>query len=76
MMVDEVQDLTHSTIFLLLKVNEQSLFFSGDTAQTIARRVGFRFCDLQGLFNSQESYNQLALEAPKVKQLTTNFRSH
>ena len=31
-MVDEVQDLTHSILLLLLKVTEQSLFFAGDTA--------------------------------------------
>jgi ATP-dependent exoDNAse (exonuclease V) beta subunit len=32
MMIDEVQDLTHSTLMLLLRVTEQNLFFSGDTA--------------------------------------------
>lgn len=72
MMVDEVQDLTHSTLTLLLKVTEQSLFFSGDTAQTIAKGVGFRFCDLRSLFRDPS----LTHKAPEVKQLTINFRSH
>jgi len=48
--IDEVQDLTHSTILLLMKVTEQGLFFSGDTAQTIAKGVGVRFSDLTNLF--------------------------
>ena len=30
----------------LMKVTQQALFFSGDTAQTIAKRVVFRFCDI------------------------------
>ena len=47
MLVDEVQDLTASTIKLLLKVTEWNVFFAGDTAQTIAKGVGFRFCDLK-----------------------------
>ena len=29
-----------------MKVTEQGLFFSGATAQTIAKRVVFRFCDI------------------------------
>lgn len=70
MMVDEVQDLTSATLALLLNVTQQKLFFSGDTAQTIAKGVGFRFCDLSNLFNES------GLAAPKVCQLTMNFRTH
>lgn len=73
MMVDEVQDLTHGTLLLVAKVTEQSLFFSGDTAQTIAKGVGFRFCDLRSLFFHDEG---LKVRPPVVKQLTVNFRSH
>jgi len=70
MMVDEVQDLTSATLTLLLQVTGQKLFFSGDTAQTIAKGVGFRFCDLKTL------YFESSMLAPKVVQLTINFRSH
>mmetsp|Transcript_28153 Transcript_28153/g.27860 ORF Transcript_28153/g.27860 Transcript_28153/m.27860 type:complete len:410 (+) Transcript_28153:265-1494(+) len=70
MMVDEVQDLTPATLALLLEVTQQKLFFSGDTAQTIAKGVGFRFCDLSSLFKTSR------LEVPAVRQLTMNFRSH
>lgn len=50
LMIDEVQDLPHATLFLLMKVTEHGVFFSGDTAQTIAKGVGFRFGDLKSLF--------------------------
>ena len=68
MLVDEVQDLTVATIKLLIKVTEQNVYLAGDTAQTIAKGVGFRFCELKQLLNMDE--------APKVLQLTQNFRSH
>lgn len=70
MMVDEVQDLTPATISLLITVTKEKLVFSGDTAQTIAKGVGFRFCDLETLFYES------ALAKPKIYQLTMNFRTH
>ncbi|OMJ83259.1 hypothetical protein SteCoe_15847 [Stentor coeruleus] len=70
MMVDEVQDLTPATITLLIHVTKEKLMFSGDTAQTIAKGVGFRFCDLETLFYDSE------LAKPKIYQLTMNFRTH
>lgn len=70
MMIDEVQDLTPATISLLLLLTKQKLFFSGDTAQTIAKGVGFRFCDLKSLFSESK------LEMPIISQLTMNFRTH
>jgi len=50
LMVDEVQDLTPNILQLFLSLVERNIFFSGDTAQTIARGVGFRFFDLKHLF--------------------------
>ena len=70
MMIDEIQDLTHATIALLMKVTKANSFFSGDTAQTIAHGVGFRFADLKSLFTES------ILKAPVVAQLHRNFRSH
>ena len=32
---------------------ERNVFFSGDTAQTIAKGVGFRFFDLKSVFTKQ-----------------------
>ena len=36
-------------LMLMIRLTEQTLFFSGDTAQTIAKGVSFRFCDLKSL---------------------------
>jgi tetratricopeptide (TPR) repeat protein len=70
MMVDEVQDLTPATIYLLISICKQKLVFSGDTAQTIAKGVGFRFCDIETLFQEAE------LAKPSINQLSMNFRTH
>lgn len=75
-MIDEVQDLPHAIIYLLSKAATYGVFYSGDTAQTIAKGVGFRFCDLKNLFNKKQFDSSLKLVAPMVKQLTVNFRSH
>eukprot|EP00742_Colponemidia_sp_Colp-10_P005402 GILJ01005771.1.p1 GENE.GILJ01005771.1~~GILJ01005771.1.p1 ORF type:complete len:2593 (-),score=466.03 GILJ01005771.1:108-7886(-) len=81
MCVDEVQDLTHACIELLMMVCEQpnGLFFSGDTCQTIAKGVGFRFCDLANLFRAkieQRGLFETTWQLPVVQHLTVNFRSH
>ena len=52
------------------------VFYSGDTAQTIAKGIGFRFCDLKNLFDPRLFDYSLTLKKPVVKQLTVNFRSH
>ncbi|XP_068331779.1 uncharacterized protein [Pyrus communis] len=86
--IDEVQDLTMSQIALFKHVSnnvEEGFVFSGDTAQTIARGIDFRFQDIRHLF-----YKKFVLEArgnepherkqkgqlSEVKQLTQNFRTH
>ena len=51
LMVDEVQDLTQNIISLLMSLAQQNVFFSGDTAQTIAKGIGFRFYDLKQVFS-------------------------
>jgi superfamily I DNA/RNA helicase len=50
LMVDEVQDLTQNIITLFMMLAERNVFFCGDTAQTIAKGVGFRFFDLKSVF--------------------------
>jgi len=75
-MIDEVQDLPHAIVYLLSKVASYGVFYSGDTAQTIAKGVGFRFCDLKSLFNSNLFDSSLKLKPPVIKHLTINFRSH
>jgi superfamily I DNA/RNA helicase len=75
-MIDEVQDLPHSIIYLLSKIARYGVFYSGDTAQTIAKGIGFRFCDLRNLFDERQFGQSLNLKKPVVKQLSINFRSH
>ncbi|CAD8065005.1 unnamed protein product [Paramecium primaurelia] len=76
LMIDECQDLPHAVLLLLCKITEQGLFFSGDTAQNIAKGVGFRFQDLKSLFKKPEiSYNAKQNDLT-IHQLTINFRSH
>ena len=67
-MVDEVQDLPHSVLILLSKLASNGLYFSGDTAQNIAKGVGFRFCDLRHVFSQTKN-----LPKPIVKQLSVFF---
>jgi len=53
-MVDEVQDLTPNILKLLMNLTERNVFFAGDTAQTIAKGVGFRFFDLKKVFQNKD----------------------
>ena len=79
LMVDEVQDLTQNTISLLMSLAQKNIFFSGDTAQTIAKGIGFRFYDLKQVFSKTNygfEYSAASFQVPKVLQLTKNFRSH
>ncbi|KAG5240587.1 P-loop containing nucleoside triphosphate hydrolases superfamily [Salix suchowensis] len=57
--IDEVQDLTMRQIALFKHICrnvEEGFVFSGDTAQTIARGIDFRFEDIRSLF-----YNEFVL---------------
>ncbi|KAF3432421.1 hypothetical protein FNV43_RR27161 [Rhamnella rubrinervis] len=86
--IDEVQDLTMSQLALFKHICsnvEEGFVFSGDTAQTIARGIDFRFQDIRNLF-----YEKFLLESrsnghderkgkgqiSEVFHLTQNFRTH
>ncbi|XP_042981756.1 uncharacterized protein LOC122311308 isoform X3 [Carya illinoinensis] len=86
--IDEVQDLTLSQIALfkyICKNVEEGFVFSGDTAQTIARGIDFRFQDIRSLF-----YKKFLLELKSSGRnkreekgimsdsfhLSQNFRTH
>ncbi|KAI9170204.1 hypothetical protein LWI28_024307 [Acer negundo] len=86
--IDEVQDLTMSQIALfkyICRNVDEGFVFSGDTAQTIARGVDFRFQDIRALF-----YKKFVLESScnghvgreqkgqisEVLSLRQNFRTH
>ncbi|CAO2036355.1 unnamed protein product [Urochloa humidicola] len=88
--IDEVQDLTMSQLALLKYVCrnfKEGFVFAGDTAQTIARGIDFRFEDVRSLFytsflSETEACNQGAKHGKQVHRLTDmfqlsqNFRTH
>ncbi|KAJ6903318.1 hypothetical protein NC651_020731 [Populus alba x Populus x berolinensis] len=85
--IDEVQDLTMRQIALfkyICRNVDEGFVFSGDTAQTIARGVDFRFEDIKFLF-----YNEFVLasrsagngrsekgQISEIFHLQQNFRTH
>ena len=76
--IDEVQDFTQAelAIFIHCCRDPNSMFFTGDTAQSIMRGIAFRFQDLRSLFHRIHS-NTLKVNVPKRPYtLTINFRSH
>ncbi|CAL5025640.1 unnamed protein product [Urochloa decumbens] len=87
--IDEVQDLTMSQLALLKYVCrnfKEGFVFAGDTAQTIARGIDFRFEDVRSLFYTSflseiEACNQGTKHGKQVRltdmfQLSQNFRTH
>ncbi|KAL3635023.1 hypothetical protein CASFOL_022077 [Castilleja foliolosa] len=86
--IDEVQDLTMSQISLfkyICKNVDEGFVFCGDTAQTIARGIDFRFEDIRSLF-----YNEFLMKSGNCEFrgrgekglmsdifcLSQNFRTH
>ncbi|CAM0870528.1 unnamed protein product [Alopecurus aequalis] len=85
--IDEVQDLAMTQIALLKYVCrnfKEGFLFAGDTAQTIARGIDFRFKDIRSLFctaflSDTEASNQghgKQVQLSDMFQLTQNFRTH
>ena len=70
--VDEVQDFTQAELYLVLSLcrDPDQCFLAGDTAQTIARGVGFRFTDIKDIFHG------MSRAVPDTFTLVHNYRSH
>ena len=76
--IDEVQDFTQAELALLIHCcrDPNSIFFTGDTAQSIMRGIAFRFQDLRSSFY-RINQSVAAVKVPQEPyQLTINFRSH
>lgn len=74
--IDEVQDLCVKQISLFKYMcdhHDKGFIFAGDTAQTIAKGVDFRFQDIKSLFYTEFLKNE---DKGAVMQLTHNFRTH
>ncbi|KAJ0765114.1 putative TPR and ankyrin repeat-containing protein [Helianthus annuus] len=82
--IDEVQDLSMRQISLFKYICQnvdEGFIFAGDTAQTIARGIDFRFQDIRSLFykeflTSQTSGQQEKGLVSEIFQLKQNFRTH
>ena len=63
-MIDQVQDLPHSSVYLLSKTVAYDFFYFGDKAHTIAhaKGIGFRFYDLKNLLGSKQFGSSLELK--------------
>lgn len=74
---DEVQDATQAelSLYFLVSRDANSMFFTGDTCQTIARGVSFRFADLRSLFHYRQQ-TQPTTVVPPLTHLVRNYRSH
>ena len=76
--IDEVQDFTQAELTMLIHCccNPNSMFFTGDTAQSIMRGIAFRFQDLRSSFHKINSKTPGVKVPKKPYNLTVNFRSH
>ncbi|KAJ0433421.1 putative TPR and ankyrin repeat-containing protein [Helianthus annuus] len=77
--VDEVQDLSMRQIMLFKYVCpnvHEGFAFSGDTAQAIAKGIGFRFEDIRCLFFKKFLLGSEKGRISKIFQLSENFRTH
>jgi superfamily I DNA/RNA helicase len=80
--VDEVQDLVPAQIalFKFVCASPAGFVFAGDTAQTIAHGVGFRFETLKDIFYQEflsgYSGTKKAELVPELTYLSENFRTH
>ncbi|XP_067888359.1 TPR and ankyrin repeat-containing protein 1-like [Heterodontus francisci] len=81
---DEIQDFTQAELATLMKcINDpNSMFLTGDTAQSIMKGVAFRFSDLRSLFyyahnsNDDEKKQCNVVVPSRIYQLHQNYRSH
>ncbi|KAM4705098.1 TPR and ankyrin repeat-containing protein 1 [Rhinophrynus dorsalis] len=81
---DEIQDFTQAELCLLMRcINDpNSMFLTGDTAQSIMKGVSFRFSDLRSLFYyankncTSERKNCVVRKPKRIYQLYQNYRSH
>lgn len=76
--IDEVQDFTQAelAIFIHCCRDPNSMFFTGDTAQSIMRGIAFRFQDLRSCFHRLHCSIPSISTPQKPLNLTINYRSH
>ncbi|KAL4575585.1 hypothetical protein LXL04_022433 [Taraxacum kok-saghyz] len=82
--IDEVQDLSMRQISLFKYISQnvdEGFIFAGDTAQTIARGIDFRFEDIRSMFHreflgTKTTENQKKDHSSEYFQLKQSIRTH
>lgn len=75
--IDEVQDFLECELLLIAVIaNPNHMFLTGDTAQTIARGLSFRFVDVYSIFWKLNQINAAVNVPQDIKKLTHNYRTH
>ncbi|PWA59878.1 uvrD-like Helicase, ATP-binding domain, P-loop containing nucleoside triphosphate hydrolase [Artemisia annua] len=82
--IDEVQDLSMRQISLFKYICQnvdEGFVFAGDTAQTIAKGIDFRFQDIRSLFykeflSTRKSRKEEKAVVSEIKQMKQNYRTH
>ena len=77
--IDEVQDFTQAELSILVRIcrDQNNLFFTGDTAQSIMKGISFQFRYLTTIFfHVKEASSSIPVKVPEVSKLSINFRSH
>ena len=76
--IDEVQDFTQAelAVFIHCCRDPNSMFFTGDTAQSIMRGIAFRFQDLRSCFHQLNTKVPYIGVPEEPLKLTINYRSH
>jgi len=76
--IDEVQDFTQAELSILIHCcrDPNSMFFTGDTAQSIMRGISFRFQDLRSCYYRLNCHIPSITVPQKPLNLVVNYRSH
>lgn len=76
--VDEVQDFTQAELSLFVQCcrDPNSIFLTGDTAQSIMRGIAFRFEDVRSIFHRIHNCEHKVKVPESPYTLLVNFRSH
>ncbi len=76
--IDEVQDFTQAELELFTQFcrNPNSMFYTGDTAQSIMRGIAFRFEDLRSIYHGLNKRFPEIKVPSAPKRLILNYRSH
>ena len=75
--VDEVQDFLEGEILLMTCISDPNrMFLTGDSCQTIARGLHFRFQDIKTIFHNLHEKDPSVKKVGDIQILSRNYRAH